>query len=62
MNSFKGLSILDFDIFRGNSCGAEFGTLPQSEQAMDFLAFSDDMNKNMQIALAAVKQQRRKTE
>ncbi|WP_169008954.1 hypothetical protein [Faecalispora jeddahensis] len=45
MNSFKGLSILDFDIFGGNSCGAEFGTLPQSEQAMDFLAFSDDMDK-----------------
>lgn len=45
MNSFRGLSILDFDIFRGNSCNAGFGTLPRSEQAMDFLVFSDDMEK-----------------
>lgn len=45
MNSFKGLSILDFDIFRGNSCSAGFGTLPQGECAMDFPAFADDMDK-----------------
>ncbi|WP_155863505.1 MULTISPECIES: hypothetical protein [Eubacteriales] len=62
MNSFKGLSILDFDIFRGNSCGAAFETLPQSGRAMDFPAFSDDRNKNMRIAFAAVKQQCGKTE
>jgi len=41
---------------------AAFGTLPQSGRAMDFPAFSDDRNKNMRIAFAAVKQQCGKTE